>query len=208
MIMVHSFVCVNLRPKAPALRRHVAPFSCNIKSKQIVHIQGNNGSGKTTLLKCMLHFHAASGSCTLYDVHNKVLNKKYYCDYLPAQCTLPNNSSVATYLQHNALIQQPDLKHWPLDLTHLPIYPLHHKPCNQLSSGEKKLCLISQLILNQKKIWLLDEPFNHLDKYGQKQLMQAIERQIQQGGLVILTHHGQLPKSQNTPILTQTIDPL
>ena len=58
-----------------------------------------------------------------------------------------------------------------------------------LSSGEIKKLELLRLILEQKKIWILDEPYNHLDDLSIEILNQTFIDHINKDGIILFTSH-------------------
>ena len=58
-----------------------------------------------------------------------------------------------------------------------------------LSSGEAKKLELIRLILEQKKLWILDEPYNHLDDLSIDILNQTFIDHINNDGMIIFTSH-------------------
>ena len=57
----------------------------------------------------------------------------------------------------------------------------------QISSGWKKRLLLSKLMIENRLLWFLDEPFNFLDEKGRDSLINMINSRRLSGGIVILT---------------------
>ena len=58
-----------------------------------------------------------------------------------------------------------------------------------LSYGEIKKLELSRLIIEQKKLWILDEPYIGLDNYSIGLINQSIINHVEKGGMTILTSH-------------------
>ena len=58
-----------------------------------------------------------------------------------------------------------------------------------LSSGETKKLELLRLIIEQKKLWVLDEPYNHLDEFSIEVLNQTFVDHINNGGMIIFASH-------------------
>ena len=58
-----------------------------------------------------------------------------------------------------------------------------------LSSGERKKLELLRLILEQKKLWVLDEPFNHLDDLSIEILNQTFIDHINNNGIILFASH-------------------
>jgi heme exporter protein A len=63
-------------------------------------------------------------------------------------------------------------------------------PAGQLSQGQKRRIGLARLTLaTEAKVWILDEPFNALDRHGVAVLNRLIEQRVASGGAVLLTTH-------------------
>ena len=60
---------------------------------------------------------------------------------------------------------------------------------SHLSYGEIKKLELSRLMIEQKKLWILDEPYIGLDESSTNLINQTIINHIELGGMVILTSH-------------------
>ena len=58
-----------------------------------------------------------------------------------------------------------------------------------LSSGENKKLELIRLILEQKKLWILDEPYNHLDEASIEILNQTFVDHINNDGMILFASH-------------------
>ena len=58
-----------------------------------------------------------------------------------------------------------------------------------LSSGETKKLELIRLIIEQKKLWILDEPYNNLDETSINILNQTFLDHAKKGGIVLFTSH-------------------
>lgn len=61
--------------------------------------------------------------------------------------------------------------------------------CQKLSQGERRKVALIEVILAQRPVWLLDEPFSVLDKNATEQFCQHMKEHQAKGGLVILSSH-------------------
>ncbi|MEC8482816.1 MAG: ABC transporter ATP-binding protein, partial [Pseudomonadota bacterium] len=59
----------------------------------------------------------------------------------------------------------------------------------QLSGGERQRTAIAALLVQAPKIWLVDEPSNHLDLHHQVAVMKMLSQQALQNKLVVMTLH-------------------
>ena len=70
----------------------------------------------------------------------------------------------------------------------------------RLSAGQKRRTAIGRLLLEDRPIWLLDEPFNALDTQGHDMLRDLIEAHVSAGGAVIAALHGEIAMSATREI--------
>lgn len=169
-------------------------FNLRVENGQCWQIEGHNGIGKTSLLRMIVGLSVP--------VKGKIL-----WNNMPIQKQRENYYSNLFYLGHNAGIK-PELSAWE----NLHFYQkLHHLsvddeaiwnalgkvsligredlPCSHLSAGQQRRVALAKLWLTQAHLWVLDEPFNAIDKKGVAELITHIEQHCQQDGMVILTSH-------------------
>ena len=60
---------------------------------------------------------------------------------------------------------------------------------NYLSTGEIKKLELCRLVIEQKKLWILDDPYLGLDKFITTILNETLKSHIENGGMVILASH-------------------
>jgi heme exporter protein A len=58
-----------------------------------------------------------------------------------------------------------------------------------LSAGQRRRVALARVLLSQAPVWLLDEPWTHLDASGVTLFQELITDQVRRGGLVILSTH-------------------
>ena len=58
-----------------------------------------------------------------------------------------------------------------------------------LSSGERKKLELLRLVFEKKKLWVLDEPFNHLDDLSIEILNQTFLDHINNDGMILFASH-------------------
>ncbi len=160
----------------------------------ITILKGKNGSGKTTLLKTILNIVEPSvGSIywkgklikkNLYDFYNHIT---YIADKTSSltKLTVKDNISIWSKIFlskiNNSQIETA-LK--TLDLENY----LNHK-VGTLSFGEIKKLEFLRLIIENKKVWVLDEPLSNLDEYSIELIKQTFEDHVAKEGSIIFSSH-------------------
>jgi len=71
----------------------------------------------------------------------------------------------------------------------LSLYRYKNTLVSSLSYGEVKKLELLRLIIEQKKIWVLDEPYIGLDLISTKLINETIVNHARLGGMVIFTSH-------------------
>ena len=138
-------------------------LSFKVSSGEICLIKGPNGSGKSTLLRLLAGFlKVSSGEITLDN--KKITNKKdvIYENFF----YLGHNNPLKSYL---TVKQQIDFwegitqKKYDLEVDSFNLKNIMDLKIYECSDGQKKRIGLSRLTIDDKKIWLLDEPTNSLD---------------------------------------------
>ncbi len=62
-----------------------------------------------------------------------------------------------------------------------------------LSAGQRRRAAIGRLLLTERPVWLLDEPFTALDAAGRDTLVEMIAAHRRSGGCVVASLHGEAP---------------
>ena len=161
-------------------------ISFEVKSGQTFLIKGSNGSGKTSLMRTLAGYIKPHEGEIFVDGKNIDRNDNEYFQFIGEKNALKNNLSVKKNivlwsLLFNASIDINDL---------LKIFSLNHcinQDVATLSDGQKKRLSLSKLFLNQKPIWLLDEPYVFLDEQNTIDLNNKISKFNLKGGIVIIT---------------------
>jgi len=169
-------------------------INLSLGSGNITLLKGNNGSGKTTLLKTILNLIEPS-SGTIY-WKGKPLKKNLYDFYNHVTYIADKTSSL------NKLTVKDNIYIWKkiflskinedqiiniLETLKLNTY-LNHK-VNSLSFGEAKKLEFLRLIIEDKKIWLLDEPLSNLDDESIDVIKQTFEDHCSKNGSIIFSSH-------------------
>ncbi len=169
-------------------------INLSLGSGKIVLLKGKNGSGKTTLLKTIINIiEPSSGSIywkgkplkkNLYDYYNHIT---YIGDKTTSlrQLSVKENINIwkKIFLSKTSKSQIKNI----LKTMRLDRY-LNQK-VNELSFGETKKLELLRLILEDKKIWILDEPLSNLDEETIDILAQTFQDHRSKEGSIIFSSH-------------------
>lgn len=150
---------------------------------ELILLRGANGSGKTTLLRQL----AGLSEPQAGDVER--ISPHHWIGHTNG---LKAHETPRTHLQHWARVWGSDADVGEV-LEHLGMTRPANVPCRMLSAGQKRRTALARLHLQQRDLWLLDEPFNALDTDGQSKLAEMIESHRAGGGAVIAALHGAAP---------------
>jgi len=172
----------------------------DIRSGEVVRVEGPNGSGKTTLLKIL------SGQLTDYHgelIWNGEVMRQVREHFLANLLYLGHSPGVKTGLSalenlawYHALDGQKDNQaaSWEA-LESVGLAGFEDIPAGQLSAGQQRRIALARLTLTPRILWVLDEPFTAIDRYGVAALEAQLLAHASNGGCVIVTTHHELSSS-------------
>ena len=166
----------------------------SLGSGKIILLKGKNGSGKTTLIKALLNLIEPSSGAIYWK--GKLLKKNLNNFFNHVTYIADRTSSLSK------LSVQENIKIWKkiflsnitnsqveniLKTLKLDIYL--DKKVNSLSFGETKKLEFLRLIIENKKIWILDEPLSNLDNESIGVIAQTFEDHRSKEGSIIFSSH-------------------
>lgn len=159
----------------------------------ITAILGANGSGKSTLLRLLatlLKPDSGWASFGAHAYHGDLTPLRRQIGYLPQDLDLPANMPAIKLLRYLASVRQIDAQCIPPLLRKLKLEQIAAKSLDQLSGGELRLIGITQALLGDPPLLLLDEPFRGLDLPEQESVRQLlINAHKRSGQLAIFSTH-------------------
>lgn len=170
-------------------------------------IKGRNGIGKTSLLKILAGILSNQNNFDEYSefeiigsiaCENLLINQDfesyYYTrSYLPADFDFYEEFEVEFYLKFWQRVNFSRKQKIEMDLQTIICYfnfdeiIKQKKTIAQISSGWKKRLQYARLFLENRPIWILDEPFNFLDSEGRERVFNMINAKLVSHGIVILS---------------------
>ena len=169
-------------------------INLSLSPGNITILKGKNGSGKTTLLKAILNLLEPSfGSIywkgkllkkNLYDFYNHVT---YIGDTTSSLKKLTIKDNVNIWRKFFLSNINNDQIETALKTLKLDNYL--NKKVGTLSFGETKKLEFLRLIIESKKVWILDEPLSNLDENSIELLKQTFEDHTAKQGSIIFSSH-------------------
>ena len=158
-------------------------ISVEVAPGELVLLRGANGSGKTTLLRQLAGLsEPQSGTIERTGLHHWIGHTNGLKAY----------ETPRSHIAHWARVWGSEAG-VDLILSEVGLNRPADVPCRMLSAGQKRRTALARLLLEQRKLWLLDEPFNALDTDGQVLLADMIDAHRQEGGAVLAALHGSAP---------------
>ena len=169
-------------------------INLSLTSGNITILKGKNGSGKTTLLKTILNLiEPSDGSIywkgkllkkNLYDFYNHVT---YIADKTSSLTKLNVKDNIAIWKK--IFLSKISNSQIETALKTLNLENYLNQKVGTLSFGETKKLEFIRLIIENKKVWILDEPLSNLDEVSIELLKQTFQDHCDKEGSIIFSSH-------------------
>ena len=169
-------------------------LNLSLGNGQITQIRGGNGSGKTTFLRVILNLLTSKTGEIFWEgqnVNKNIFNFYNQITYIADHNTSSRKLSVLDNINFWKGLSSSNLSNDEILLL-LETFNLKkylNTEIMYLSSGEVKKLELLRLILEQKKIWILDEPYNHLDDSSIEILNQTFVDHANKDGIILFASH-------------------
>ncbi|MCA3694607.1 heme ABC exporter ATP-binding protein CcmA [Aquidulcibacter sp.] len=176
-------------------RRLVTDFDLTCAPGDIIALQGPNGSGKTTLLRAIAGFHTpAAGRITLSHTQGaEVEEPGEVLSFLGHQDPIKAGEKLIDQLRFWADLCGASRDHVTETLARVGLTKQADLQGGVLSAGQRKRAALARLLLEDRAIWLLDEPASPLDQEGRALLGALLDQHAKQGGIILAAVHDPLP---------------
>ena len=174
-------------------------LNLSISPNKIVHIAGRNGIGKTTLIKILANVLIPKTGEIYWNGKSLKKNIKEFLNnltYIMDIQTSKNEMTVFENIFFWKKLFSSKIKEKELDSIFNLLSLNRHSKVSFLSRGEIKKLELCRLVIEQKKFWLLDEPYAGLDKSSIELINETFKNHIESGGMIIFSSHFN-PELQN-----------
>ena len=163
----------------------------------VVGLVGANGAGKSTLLKILLGLvPATAGDATVlgHDAQTEGAAVRERVGYMPEHDCLPPDVSATDLVVHMARMSglpPTAARERAADtLRHVGLYEERYRAIGGYSTGMRQRVKLSQALVHDPELVLLDEPTNGLDPAGRDDMLTLIRRIGTEFGIsVLVTSH-------------------
>ena len=164
----------------------------SVSSNKIVHISGRNGIGKTTLIKILTNLLIPktgeifwNGKNIKKDIKEFFKNLTYLMDNQTSKEELTIEENAKFWIKlFSSKIKLRELE----SILNLLSLNKKSKVCF-LSKGEIRKLELCRLILEQKKLWIIDEPYSGLDNNSIELINETFKNHARSGGMIIFSSH-------------------
>ena len=167
-------------------------LSLSIEEGDFVCIVGPNGAGKSTLIKGILGLLKPQHGEIIYD---KSL-KPDFIGYMPQETKVDANFPASVYeivlsgtlnrLKLKPFYRKSEKTLADAALKTLRIENLKHENFSNLSGGQRQKVLLARSLAATKKLLILDEPSNNLDRDAKSSFYQTLKNLNEKQGITIL----------------------
>jgi heme exporter protein A len=162
-------------------------LSFTIGSGQCAELRGSNGSGKSSLLRVVAGLVPALHGQVLFNAEAELRTALHFIAH---QNAIKSALTVSENMQFWCKALGGTSIAAALDA--FGLRDLKHQPALLLSAGQQRRLTLSRLFLQQRPIWLLDEPMTALDHPTQALLREHISTHLKTNGIVLAATHGDL----------------
>lgn len=163
----------------------VSGFDLTVSVGDLIWLSGANGIGKTTLLRAMAGL-LRPDKGQIEFLHNAnergLVGFQSHKDALKSTLTARENIGFWAALTGNKARVE-------TAISRLGLESFADRPSRTLSAGQSRRVALAQLWVQDKPIWILDEPAAAIDRDGTALIDSLITERLSTGGAVILASH-------------------
>ena len=168
---------------------------------ECVSLLGPNGVGKSTLFRCILGIHRQYEGCVLLDGRDiRTMTEREVAQkvaYIPQFNNPTFNYSVLDMVMMGHASQMHVFgvpgknvrKKAEEALERMGILGLKDRGFSYLSGGERQLVLMARAMMQDAKIWIMDEPTASLDYGNQLRVLSQMQEMAKNGYTIIQSNH-------------------
>lgn len=172
--------------------------SVTVPEGVVMGVVGPNGSGKSTLLKAMLGLvPTLTGHTEFFD--RTLRRMRHHLGYMPQRTAVdwdfPTTvADVVLMGTYGGLgwLRRPGRKEKRRAadaMAQTGIADLADRQIGQLSGGQRQRVFLARTLAQQPDLYFMDEPFQGVDAFSQRTIVEVMHRLRGQGRTIVLVHH-------------------
>ncbi len=158
-----------------------------LSREQALHVTGSNGSGKTSLLETLCGLREPECGSV------QGLESAETFHWIGHKNALSPALTAAENLQFWCQINGASSDRVENAFDRLQLRSHQHRPCRELSIGQRRRAALARLLAVRRPLWLLDEPLSGLDAGGVNLFTEILRAHLALGGAAVITSHQNLP---------------
>ena len=179
-------------------RRLFSGVEFSLDRGELLYVHGHNGSGKTTLLRTLCGLILPDlGEVRWRGQNIRSMREEFTKDVLflghkngiKGELTGVENLRISSALDGFEVTEQ---QAWDA-LERIGLDGHEDLEAKVLSQGQQRRVALARLRVNDASLWVLDEPFSALDMSAVDLLQSVIRAHVDNGGIVVLTTHQEVP---------------
>jgi iron complex transport system ATP-binding protein len=181
-------------------RRLVAGLALQLQPGEFLAVLGRNGTGKSLTLRTLAGLRPAGGELRLGGAPMAQLTRRAIARQLGYLAQDAEEALAPSAREAALLARHPHLGWWQREsaederlvmaaLARFGVAECAARPLATLSGGEQRRVALASLLAQAPRVYLLDEPSNHLDPHHQVAVLDAFRERCAAGDAVVATLH-------------------
>jgi len=157
-----------------------------------ITLRGPNGCGKTTLIRTLCGLTEPEQGEVLWNgatVRSQRAELHARLAYAGHRAGLKDELTARENLVFAARMNNSDPENLQDIIAALQLQACADLPVAHLSAGQKRRVTLARVLSSGKPLWLLDEPFTHLDQAGRAWLSERFNQHLHANGMLLLAAH-------------------
>ncbi len=167
-------------------------INITFESGNIYGLIGRNGSGKSVFLKLLCGFYKPTSGKILYDGIDISGNNTFPKDtraLIEKPCFLPDLTGLENLILLADIQKKIGTNEIYKTLKDLNLYEEKDKKYSTYSLGTKQKLGLAQVLMEDPKVIILDEPLNGIENKTAEKFREIIKKEKEKGKLIIIASH-------------------
>lgn len=174
-------------------RELFSAFSCRVTNGDVLFVEGANGAGKTSLLRILAGLLEPTDGEVRWAGHSIRHTRSEYnraLTYIGHAAGVNDNLTVCENMRVWSGVGAPRSGvNVDEALAQFGLADYGDAPAGCLSAGQRRRIALARLLVEDSRVWLLDEPFAALDADGRATVERLLDWHVKAGGTAVVTTH-------------------